>query len=212
MGQGFINQLTQASGTALATDGGSDVAVKFGADPLSRVAELSGPVTDPAKREQLLKDVRSVPGVMDAHWAADAGAPAVAAGPEKAATAEAVKSCQSDVDAVVKGKSIEFASGTAALTPAGQAMVDGLAAKLAPCAGTKVEVAGHTDLTGDAAHNQKLSEERANTVVAALVAKNVPTARLSPKGYGQTKPLENAKTAEANAKNRRIEFSVMAAN
>jgi outer membrane protein OmpA-like peptidoglycan-associated protein len=91
-------------------------------------------------------------------------------------------------------------------------MVDALAAKLGPCQGTKVEVAGHTDLTGVAANNQRLSEERANTVVAALVAKGVPTARLTPKGYGQTKPVMPGTTAEANTKNRRIEFSVMAAN
>ena len=213
MGSGFIDHLTQASSSALANDGGSDVNVKFGSNPLTRIAELSGPVTDPAKREKMIADVRAVPGVADAHWAADsAPAAAVAAVPEKPATAEAVKNCQTDVDASIKGKSIEFTSGKATLTPAGEAIVEELAAKLAPCQGTKVEVAGHTDLTGDATNNQRLSEERANTVVAALIAKGVPTARLTPKGYGETKPLVPGSTAEANAKNRRIEFAVMAAN
>jgi outer membrane protein OmpA-like peptidoglycan-associated protein len=214
MGQAFVDHLKSGSMSALAAAGGSDVNVAFGANPLTRSAELSGPVTDPAKRQALLDDVRSVSGVADAHWKSDdvAVAAPAPAGPEKPATAEAVKSCQADVDTVIKGKSIEFGSGTAALTPAGQAMVDALAAKLGPCQGTKVEVAGHTDLTGVAANNQRLSEERANTVVAALVAKGVPTARLTPKGYGQTKPVMPGTTAEANTKNRRIEFSVMAAN
>ncbi len=210
LGQSFIDKLAQASSSALATEGGADVTVKFKSDPLSRYAELSGPVSDPAKRAQLLEAVRGVPGVADVHWAADA-VPS-AASPEKPATAEAVKSCQADVDAVIKGKTIEFASGTAALTPVGQTLVDALAAKLGPCAGTKVEVAGHTDLTGGAANNQLLSETRANAVVAALVAKGVPAARLTPKGYGATKPVALGSSAEANTKNRRIEFSVMAAN
>ncbi len=208
MGQDFIQRLTQASSSALATDGGADVNVKFGADPLTRIAELSGPVTDQAKREKLLADVRAVQGVADAHWAPDAAA----AGPETPATAEAVKTCQAEVDASIKDKSITFGSRTATLTPEGHAIVDGLAAKLAPCQGTKVEVDGHTDLTGAADKNQRLSEERANTVVAALVAKGVPTARLTPKGYGATKPLVPGMSGEANTKNRRIEFSVLAAN
>jgi len=215
MGQGFIDHLTQTTTPALAADPGANVTtVKFSDSPLTRIAYLSGPVTDQAQRDKLLQDARSVPGVADARWvdSAPAAAPAAVAAPaEKPATAEAVKSCQADVDAVVQGKSIEFASGTASLTPDGQALVDALAAKLAPCNGTSVEIAGHTDVTGSPAHNQTLSEARAKTVTDALVAKGVPAARLTAKGYGASKPLVPGHDAAANAKNRRIEFAVMAA-
>jgi outer membrane protein OmpA-like peptidoglycan-associated protein len=44
-----------------------------------------------------------------------------------------------------------------------------------------------------------------------MVAKSVPSDRLVPKGYGETKPVEATMTAAANAKNRRIEFHVAAA-
>lgn len=132
----------------------------------------------------------------------------VTAAPEAPATAEAVASCQTGVDSVIKGKTINFTSGGATIAVDSQALIDAVAASLKDCAGTVIEVAGHTDTTGGDAPNQRLSEERANSVVQALVAKGVPSERLLPKGYGESKPLDPASTAEANAKNRRIEFTV----
>ena len=152
------------------------------------------------------------PGVHDAVWTTQAPPVAAAPPPEKPATVEAVKNCQADVDGVIKGKTIEFASGAATLTDNGQALVDALAAKLGPCAGTKVEIDGHTDATGDAGANQTLSEARATSVAKALTAKGVPNARLVTKGFGSTQPVADGATAEAYAKNRRIEFTVSSAS
>ena len=142
--------------------------------------------------------------------AVDTTVPAVAA-PEVAATAEAVASCQTNVNAVINGKSINFASGGAAIAVDSAPLIDALATSLKDCAGTTIEVAGHTDASGDDAMNQTLSEARANAVVAALVEKGIPAARLSPKGYGETKPVDAANTSAAMAKNRRIDFSVQTA-
>ena len=47
------------------------------------------------------------------------------------------------------GKTINFQSGSAYLAADSNAIIDELAKALAPCAGTKVEVQGHTDLTGN---------------------------------------------------------------
>jgi len=212
MGQSFVDHLSHSAAPALAADpGGSVTSVKFSDAPLTRIAYLSGPVADQAARDKLVQDARAVPGIADAHWV-DTAIPAAAPAPvEKPATQEAVKNCQADVDAVIQGKSIAFGSGTATLTAEGEALVDQLAAKLAPCNGTSVEVAGHTDLTGSPARNQALSEARAKTVTDALVAKGVPAGRLIARGYGATQPLAPGKDAAANAKNRRIAFSVMAA-
>jgi outer membrane protein OmpA-like peptidoglycan-associated protein len=211
MGQAFIDHLTQTTAEAVAIAGRSNVSVKFDSNPLRRIAALSGPVTDPAERDKLLQDARAVPGVADAYWADNGALPVKAsATAEPPATAERVRNCQNDVDAVVAGKTISFASGTAALTADGASLIDALATKLAPCNGTAVEVAGHTDATGSPAHNQILAEARAKTVVAALAAKGVPAARLIAKGYGSSKPLVAGTDAAANRKNRRIEFTVMA--
>ena len=131
--------------------------------------------------------------------------------PETPATAEQVTSCQTQVDATIKGKVVQFDSGTAVIKVESQPLIDEMAKVLTPCQGTQIEVAGHTDLTGNDAANLRLSEERANAVVAALVAKGVPNTRLIPKGYGETKPAMQGTGAAANAANRRIEFAVTAA-
>jgi outer membrane protein OmpA-like peptidoglycan-associated protein len=134
--------------------------------------------------------------------------PAVTPAAEAPATVEAVANCQTGVDEVIKGKTINFTSGGSAIAVDSQALIDAVAASLKDCAGTTIEVAGHTDTTGGDAPNQRLSEERANSVVRALVTKGVPAERLAPKGYGESKPLDPAVNAAAHAKNRRIEFTV----
>jgi OmpA-OmpF porin, OOP family len=82
------------------------------------------------------------------------------------------------------------------------------AIKLAP-AGTRIEVGGHTDNTGDAAANMHLSLNRANAVTAKLVELGVDGAMLSGKGYGQNKPIAENATEEGRAQNRRMEFVVI---
>ncbi|MDI6807644.1 MAG: OmpA family protein [Candidatus Eisenbacteria bacterium] len=74
----------------------------------------------------------------------------------------------------------------------------------------KVEIQGHTDDRGIAAANMKLSEERANAVMKALVEKfGVPQDRISARGYGQTKPVETNKTPEGRTRNRRVEAVIV---
>lgn len=70
----------------------------------------------------------------------------------------------------------------------------------------KFEVQGHTDNTGTVAGNQKLSEQRAQAIVAKLVEMGISADRLSAKGLGQSAPLADNSTDEGRAKNRRVEF------
>lgn len=81
------------------------------------------------------------------------------------------------------------------------------AIKAAP-AGTKIEVGGHTDDTGNAAANQALSQRRAEAVVARLGELGVGAGVLGGKGYGQDKPVADNGTDTGRAQNRRIEFTV----
>lgn len=139
----------------------------------------------------------------------DIAAAVPAAAPAEApATVEAVASCQTNVNAVVSSKKINFGSGNAVITEFSKPTVDAVAAAVKDCAGTQMEVGGHTDQMGDDASNQKLSENRANAVIAALVERGVPKERMTAKGYGETKLLDTATSRDALAKNRRIEFSV----
>lgn len=71
----------------------------------------------------------------------------------------------------------------------------------------KLEIAGHTDNTGDKDHNRKLSQGRAQSVVDTLVKKyGIAAARLQAKGYGDTKPVADNTTDAGKAKNRRVEL------
>jgi OmpA-OmpF porin, OOP family len=69
----------------------------------------------------------------------------------------------------------------------------------------KAQIAGHTDSTGSDAHNQKLSQRRADAVRDMLVQRfNVNPARLTAVGFGETKPVASNKTLEGRAQNRRV--------
>jgi outer membrane protein OmpA-like peptidoglycan-associated protein len=70
----------------------------------------------------------------------------------------------------------------------------------------KFEVGGHTDADGDDAYNLKLSQQRADAVKNELMKMGVDAARLTTKGYGETKPVSDNTTPEGKANNRRVEF------
>ena len=70
----------------------------------------------------------------------------------------------------------------------------------------KFSVEGHTDSTGKADANQKLSDERSAAVLAKLVEMGVSKDRLKSAGKGQNAPVVDNATDEGRAKNRRVEF------
>jgi outer membrane protein OmpA-like peptidoglycan-associated protein len=73
---------------------------------------------------------------------------------------------------------------------------------------TLVEVAGHTDSTGAADYNQKLSERRANSVASYLEGQGLRTDRVITVGAGETHPVANNDTAEGKQANRRVELTL----
>ncbi len=68
-----------------------------------------------------------------------------------------------------------------------------------------VSIEGHTDSTGVAAHNLDLSQRRAASVKAALVAAGIAADRMTTTGFGQTKPVASNDTEIGRAQNRRVE-------
>lgn len=73
----------------------------------------------------------------------------------------------------------------------------------------KVRVEGHTDATGDDAHNDELSSKRAAAVVAWLVAHGVEASRLVSAGLGSREPIDSNATEEGRAKNRRVVLRIL---
>ena len=73
----------------------------------------------------------------------------------------------------------------------------------------KFEVDGHTDNSGTAAHNLTLSQQRADAVKDQLIKMGIDASRLTAKGLGDTKPIDNNASLEGKANNRRVEFVKM---
>lgn len=75
--------------------------------------------------------------------------------------------------------------------------------------GLRLRIEGHTDNVGNEAHNQTLSDGRANTVKSALLAEKIDGTRLESKGYGATRPLADNVDEAGRVKNRRVELVKM---
>jgi outer membrane protein OmpA-like peptidoglycan-associated protein len=106
-------------------------------------------------------------------------------------------------------KNIFFDFDKATLRSESTAELERLIALLNDVGSLRIELSGHTDNKGAAAYNQKLSEERAKTVVDYLVKKGINAARLEFKGYGMTSPVATNDTEEGRQQNRRTEFKIL---
>lgn len=101
---------------------------------------------------------------------------------------------------------INFDTAKATIKPDSAKVLDEVAAMLKSAPALKIEVGGHTDNVGGAEANQKLSEARAQSVVAALGQRGIAASRLTAKGYGQSAPVADNRSEEGRAKNRRVEL------
>ncbi len=75
---------------------------------------------------------------------------------------------------------------------------------------TNIIVEGHTDSSGDDTYNMELSKKRANSVTNFLISQGISQSRLTTYFHGETLPKYDNATAEGRAKNRRVEFGVVA--
>ena len=116
-------------------------------------------------------------------------------------------------DAVVQAMNlaiINFETGSAEIPPDSVDVIrrSAMAIQAMP-AGSRIEIAGHTDNTGDPGANMTLSQRRADAVRSALVGKGAAPDVLTTRGYGDSKPRAPNDTEYGRFLNRRIEYSVI---
>ena len=129
------------------------------------------------------------------YYAADAGA----------ATKDLGTDLEKNCHVALYGVLFDFNKAT--LKPESEAALTKAAAIIRGKNGFNVEVQGHTDNVGNDTYNQKLSEDRAHSVVVWLTAHGVAADRLTSKGYGRTMPIADNSTEPGRAKNRRVEIA-----
>ena len=109
---------------------------------------------------------------------------------------------------VVNIGDVLFDTGKYTLRPPAREALAKLSGIVLAYPGLKLQVEGHTDSTGTAAFNQKLSEQRAMTVRDYLVQQGVDMNSITAAGLGQDMPIADNSTAAGRQKNRRVEIIV----
>ena len=113
-------------------------------------------------------------------------------------------------DEIAFDGTILFERGTAVLDRSSHSLLEEMAAVLAryPEVG-HIRVEGHTDSEGSASFNLRLSQGRAVSVARFLVEAGVDGSRLTPVGYGESRPVASNRTDAGKAKNRRVVFRIV---
>lgn len=121
--------------------------------------------------------------------------------------AEDAAACEGRLASLLENSRIEFASGSATIVSTTGPLLDRIVEAARTCPGT-LRVEGHTDNTGNADANQRLSAARAEAVREALGIRGFSLDRLVAVGFGQANPVASNTTLEGRARNRRIELRV----
>lgn len=114
-----------------------------------------------------------------------------------------------DVGSKMVLNNIFFETNKATIKPESAAELERVAKLLKENPTIRLEISGHTDNVGSYRANQRLSEQRAKSVVDYLISQGVESSRLEYKGYAFNQPIADNNTPEGRAQNRRVEFKVL---
>ncbi len=115
--------------------------------------------------------------------------------------------CALDKNFILRGVKFEFDSDR--LTAQAREILNEVADTLQAYPSLDVELEGHTDSIGTDAYNLGLSERRANSVKIYLGGRGVATRRMTPVGYGESRPIDSNDTDAGRENNRRVELKVV---
>lgn len=128
----------------------------------------------------------------------------------RAAQPQRPEICASQIDAILDNEQIGFEKGSAEIAAGSRGVIGAIADVLRGCPGIDFEIGGHTDSQGSAEANRRLSEARAQAVLAALREQDLPQVGLVARGFGAEQPVADNGTDTGRAQNRRIEFTLLA--
>ena len=120
-----------------------------------------------------------------------------------------IKKEEIQVGQTIQLKNVFFAFNKWDLLPESYPELNKVAEFLKENPSVQIELAGHTDDIGSDEYNLDLSDKRANSVKAYLVAQGISESRLLAKGYGETRPVAPNEYDWGREKNRRVEFTVL---
>ena len=106
-------------------------------------------------------------------------------------------------------EAVEFDFDKATLRPENRELLSRIAGVLLTSKRYRVQIHGHTDDIGSSEYNERLSERRADAVRNYLVDAGIDPGIISIKGHGKANPLVPGTTAQARAKNRRVEIGII---
>ena len=115
-------------------------------------------------------------------------------------------------DDLIRLEHVFFETGSSQLKDLSKYELDNVASVLNDYSNMVVELGGHTDSTGDAGANQRLSQSRAENVRNYLLGKGISNARLQAVGYGPDRPVDTNDTADGRQNNRRTEMRILTNN
>jgi outer membrane protein OmpA-like peptidoglycan-associated protein len=105
---------------------------------------------------------------------------------------------------------IQFETGTAEIKDVSYPLLNEVVGVMTDAPDIRLAVHGHTDSRGSVAYNKDLSQKRARAVVTYLTSKGVAANRLEAQGFGPEKPIAPNDTDQGRARNRRVEFKILA--
>jgi len=105
-------------------------------------------------------------------------------------------------------KNIFFETNSAKLLPKSFKSLNDVVAILKDDAGLKLDIEGHTDITGGDKINIPLAKNRAKSVYDFITKGGISASRLTSEGYGSSRPIADNKTAKGKALNRRVEMKL----
>ncbi len=114
------------------------------------------------------------------------------------------------IKVILNENTVNFNFDSAELTPTAKANLDKIAKVFINNPKTLLTVYGYTDSVGKDEYNMKLSRSRANAVKAYLGTKGIGVKRITAQGMGEADPIASNDTDAGRAKNRRVEFAIVA--